>query len=136
YRPDPAKAAEAKARAEEQPAAGLAGGELARFYYRRGLAAGEIGRLPQQLADLRRAVEVGGVDTSFMLQALGSAEFLAGNPANAIRVAEQRIAIDDRAGVRGRLLSNYAALVRYNVARGNLDEATRWTEKLRAAYAT
>ncbi len=138
YKPDPAKAAEAKTRAEAQPAPGLAGGELAQFYYRRGLAAGEIGRLPQQVEDLRRAVELGsqgGTDISFMLQQLAHAEYLAGNAASAIRYAEQRDALDNHVGARGRMFTNMSALVRYNIARGNLDEASRWLEKLRAFYA-
>jgi CHAT domain-containing protein len=137
YRPDPAKAAAEKAAADAQPAPGLEGGALAHFYYQRGIAAGEVGRVPQQLADLRHALELGTgtTDVSFILGALGAAEFQAGNPANAIRLTERRIALDDRGGVRGREFGTYAALVRYNIARGSLDEAARRLEEVRAMFA-
>jgi CHAT domain-containing protein len=137
YRPDPAKAAAEKAAADAQPAAGLAGVSLARFYYQRGIAAGEIGRLTQQLEDLHHAVEIGAGTDTLVLQALAQAEYQAGNPANAIRLSEQRIPLDSQsAGAQGRLFGNYAKLVQFNVARGNLDEAARWLETIRTLYNT
>ena len=133
YRPDPAKAAAAKAAADAQPTPGLEGVQLARFYYQRGLAAGEIGRVTQQLADLHRALELGTgtTDVSYILASLGGAEFQAGNPANAINYTQQRLALDDRAKTRGREFESFALLVRYNVARGSLDEAARWVAEAR-----
>src|SRR5215470_16469158 len=64
YQPDPAKVAAVRATADRQPPPGLAGLEAARFYYDRGMAARERGRLPQQLADLRRAAELAPSGTS------------------------------------------------------------------------
>jgi CHAT domain-containing protein len=136
YRPDPAKAAAQKAEADAQPAPGLEGGQLAHFYYQRGIAAGEVGRITQQLADLRRARELGTgtTDISLILQSLSVAELSAGNPANAIRYSEQRLPLDDRPGAKGRHFQTLSSLVRFNIARGNLGEATRRLEELRALY--
>ena len=136
YHPDPAKAAEQKAAADAQPAPGLEGNQLARFYYQRGIAAGEVGRFTQQLADLRRARELGTgtTDISQILHSLSVAEFTAGNPANAVRYSEQRLSLDDRPGARGRNFQTLASLVRYNIARGNLEEAKRRLAELRALY--
>jgi CHAT domain-containing protein len=137
YRPDPAKAATEKAAADAQPTSDLSGVPLARFYYQRGVAAGQIGRLTQQLEDLRHAIEIGGGTDTLMLQALAQAEFQSGNPVNAIRLNEQRIPLDSQGvGIQGRLFGNYSGLVRFNVARGNLDEATRWLETIRTLYNT
>jgi CHAT domain-containing protein len=138
YKPDPANAAEAKARTDAQPPAGLAGDALAHFYFERGTAAGELGRLPQQREDLRRAVELAtsaSTDKSFMLQQLSLVEFQSGNTATAIRLMEQRIPLDDHAGAKGRMFGTYASLVRLSVGRGNLDDAQRWLETSRAFYA-
>ena len=67
-----------RALAEQVPRPGLSPSESARFYYRRGLAAQNVGRARQQLEDLGQAVELGrrgGFDKlDFMVSALGFAE--------------------------------------------------------------
>src|SRR6266851_3494486 len=57
-RPDPAAAASARAAADAQPTAGSSGDELATFHFRRGIAAGDVGRADQRLADARAAAEL------------------------------------------------------------------------------
>ena len=44
---------------EAEPPPDLAGEDLASFYYERGLAAAELGRINQQLSDFKRAIELG-----------------------------------------------------------------------------
>ena len=58
-KPDPAKRAASTARADSQPAAGLAPQDLADFYFQRSLAALEIGRAQQSLDDVKKAYEIG-----------------------------------------------------------------------------
>src|SRR6516162_8540426 len=83
YRPDAATVDAAKAAAAAAPPTGAGEAELSLFYYHRGSAAGEIGRLPQQRADLRQAVELGNRsrprDFSWMLNELAVAEAQTGN---------------------------------------------------------
>ena len=56
YKPDPGRAAAAKAAADQPPPTGQSDAELAEFYLRRALAANQVGRPVQQLADARQAV--------------------------------------------------------------------------------
>ncbi|MBI1777356.1 MAG: CHAT domain-containing protein [Proteobacteria bacterium] len=58
-KPDPAKRAANFAAADKEPPKGLEPAALADFYFQRGLAAGEIGRSQQRLADLKQASELG-----------------------------------------------------------------------------
>src|SRR5271163_4964098 len=89
YQPDAQRLAAAKAAADRAPPPDLSDVALAEFYYHRGTDAGNVGRIAQQLDDLRRAHELGtrsgGADLSLILQALRFAEREAGNYANAIR---------------------------------------------------
>src|SRR5258708_18452345 len=52
-RPDPAAAARARAAADAQPEPGLSDRDLASFYWQRAVAAGDVGRAKQRLADAR-----------------------------------------------------------------------------------
>jgi hypothetical protein len=58
-KPDPAKAASNRAAADREPPAGAEAAELACFYFNRGLAATELGRTKQRVADLREALRLG-----------------------------------------------------------------------------
>src|ERR1700724_3410579 len=59
-RPDPEAAVRARAAADAKPEPGLSGNELATFYFRRGVAAGDVGRADQRLADARLAANLAG----------------------------------------------------------------------------
>jgi CHAT domain-containing protein len=138
YKPDPQKDAAAKAAADQQPAPGLADAALADFYRDRGIAAGQVGRITQQLDDLRQALasaDKAGTDRSVILQQLMGAEYMSGNVANAIHDAEERAEIDDRRGAKGRLFGTYGALVKYNINRGDLAAAEQWVERSKALFA-
>ncbi|MBI3516062.1 MAG: CHAT domain-containing protein, partial [Proteobacteria bacterium] len=138
YKPDPQRAGTAKAAADRQPPVGQSDAALASFYLERGTAAAQVGRMTQQLDDLRQALayaDKAGSDRSPILGRLMSAEAQAGNFALAIRYAEERTEIDDRRGARSRLFVTYHQLVKFNIKRGNLAEAERWLERSRALYA-
>src|SRR5579859_873505 len=57
-KPDPAKLAANKAIADAQPSAGVAPAALAEFYLKRGIAATELGRTQQRLADFKQASDL------------------------------------------------------------------------------
>jgi hypothetical protein len=80
---DPAAFARARSRADLPPPQTTDHDALARFYHRRGLAAGEIGRAGHEIADLRQAAESGAragrSDQHEILFALAMAEIQAGS---------------------------------------------------------
>jgi len=137
YKPDPVKAAADRALADQAPPAGASDSELAAFYHQRGVAAGNIGRVPQQLADLRRAYELATAahaEPTRILQDLMTAEALAGNNANAIRYGEMRWQNDQRVdGFYATQVVTAGRIARFNIARGNLAEAERWQGQQRTA---
>jgi CHAT domain-containing protein len=82
--------------------------DLASFYYRRGIAAQDIGRAQQQLQDLRQAVELGrqspGSDAAARLSALGYAEQFVGRYGR--HPALRQEAINNNSGAAPRLIWN------------------------------
>ncbi len=96
-KPDPAKVAAALAKADAQPPAALAGGELANYLFERGIAADELGRANQRIADFKRAYEVAvasGVNpllVSRYLQQWALAEQQAGNTRAALPLHQRRV---------------------------------------------
>ena len=132
-RPDPAKVAAAVAKADAEPAPALQGAALAAFYYERGLAAAELGRIQQRLADLRKANELvrsangpRQMQQNYLLQ-LAQAEAVSGNIATAITMNEARVA---EAAGPGQRLNGIGALVTLSVNRGDLVRATDELQKL------
>jgi CHAT domain-containing protein/tetratricopeptide (TPR) repeat protein len=96
-KPDPAKVAAALAKADAQPPANLAGGDLANFLFERGIAADELGRANQRIADFKRAYEIAtasGVNAllvSRYLQQWALAEQQAGNTRVALPLHQRRV---------------------------------------------
>jgi CHAT domain-containing protein/tetratricopeptide (TPR) repeat protein len=132
-KPDPEKVAAAVAKADAQPAPGLQGVPLAAFYYERGLAAAELGRIQQRLADLRQANELvrsangqRQLQQSYLMQ-LAQAEAASGNFAIAFKMNEARVA--ESAGP-GQRVNGVGALVTLSVNRGDLVRAIAELKKL------
>jgi CHAT domain-containing protein/tetratricopeptide (TPR) repeat protein len=84
---------------------------LAQFYFKRGMAAGEVGRARQNLADLRLAVKYGTQSNSQNLQRimfrLGTVEQISGNFSKGVQLMENAIAKEG--GPAGR--SIYSAIL-------------------------
>src|SRR5258707_6844412 len=76
-RPDPAAAARAREAADATPAPGLTDHDLASFYMRRAIAAGDVGRAKQRLDDAREAARLAGTG-HFKLSRIMSLLALAG----------------------------------------------------------
>lgn len=127
YKPDPAAAARVVAEADATPPATEDRDALFRFYWMRGLAAGKAGRLDQQIADLRKAVEFGSKGTADHVRALrtlASAETQGGNLLNGARIAEEswRQTPQDQ---KGQMLAAEQLLTRQYVVLGDFDAARR-----------
>lgn len=125
-KPDPAKVAALTAQADGQPPAGMNGVAMAEFLLARGMAAGELGRNAQRLADLREAARVAiasGASApriSMILQQQSFAEIFGGSPRAALELARQRVAAAPNAGSR---LGAQMNVVAWAPMIGALDEA-------------
>lgn len=132
-KPDPAKVAAAIAKADAQPAPSLQGAALAAFFHDRGLAAAELGRIQQRVADLREANELARSANAARqvqqgyLQQLAQAEAASGNVGIAIKMSEARVA---EATSPGQRLNGIGSLVTWSVNRGDLVRATAELKKL------
>ncbi len=137
-KPDPAKAAAAKAEADAQPAAGASGETAARFYFERGTAAGDIGRSAQRLADYRKAVELlspsrGTYLDEYLVDSslLAIAEVRAGHLRNAIAVREAAVdAAQSGTKVWGHLFAEYYNLTSLYLQLGDLQTAHAMVAKM------
>lgn len=105
------------------------------FYWRRGLAAGELGRVPQQIADLRRAVEVGSPGSgpyARALRHLAQAERLGGNFLAARAYLDEAVR-QIPAGNPGQMTGAYAQIVSVASQVGDFETARQALQSLEAA---
>src|SRR5687768_10993680 len=87
YKPDPEKVSRLKAEVDRQPPQTTDRVDLFKFYVARGDAAGQLGMVTQQLADLRKARElIGQGDPQLwgIYAQIGQAEMQAGDFATAM----------------------------------------------------
>ena len=94
-KPDVKKLEQRKSDADDQPTGKESRGELAQFYYDRGSARAQLGRLADSIADANKAVEVGkgAVSPKAMgrLMQLGSLQYaLAGDPKKALEILQRQ----------------------------------------------
>jgi CHAT domain-containing protein len=128
-KPDPAKRAAIQAIADRQPPAGASPPDLAKFYYQRGAAAGELGRAQQRLADVKLALSYAGQAgfqaevLNVYTQQLAFAYQATGDRKAALQAQLSRIALADRAGKKGAYFNIYNAAVQLAVSNGQLDLA-------------
>lgn len=126
YKPDPATAAKALEEANLQPPAGADDATLFNFYWKRASAAIKVGRVSQQINDLRKAVELGKGKTTDdyarVLQELSGAESNGGNLLRSIEAAEAAIKAVP-ASTRGLQLSIHQNLVAQYGNIGNFEGA-------------
>jgi CHAT domain-containing protein len=128
-KPDPARRAAAQAAAEKQPPAGASPADLANFYYQRGVAAGELGRAEQRLADIKLANENAQKanfqpsNLNIFVQQLGFAYQGAGDTKAAIAAHQSRIPIVDRGNIRGAFFNIYQQIAILSARNGNLELA-------------
>jgi CHAT domain-containing protein/tetratricopeptide (TPR) repeat protein len=127
--PDPAHAAAMRAIADAELPAGTTDLDAAAFYTRRGRAAGEIGRLQQQVADLRAALALyreRTADLGAALLALSNAENQAGDLKAALDLRQERFRLEpDGPGSIGDLVT-FTAL---SVLMGDYPAAEKWVKE-------
>ncbi|MEJ0070852.1 MAG: tetratricopeptide repeat protein [Pseudomonadota bacterium] len=135
-KPDPAQAAVAQAAADAEPPNGLSKDNLADFYFRRGTAAGRIGRLIQRRDDMREAVRIsheveGNLFHSNLLlrfaQAQGAAELEAGNFKEALAAQQERLHASSNLAFPTAFSMIEIGLTYARL--GDLEEAKRWLSR-------
>ncbi|WP_371322573.1 CHAT domain-containing protein [Dechloromonas sp. ZY10] len=116
------QAAQAEIPANGEPA------QLARQYWARARANGELGLVGAQLADMRRVIEFGGGDDPGRAwRELGQAELLGGDLLKAIEARRQAISLTP-ANQRGRQLGDHVALADYYRRLGQFSAARQQVE--------
>jgi CHAT domain-containing protein len=131
-KPDPTKLARYTAQADAHPPVGASGTDLAKFYRDRAVAASQVGRAEQWLADGKQALRLYGEahDDSgheAMLNELSGAEGQVGNYAASIDFAQQRIAASayfagTQIAAHGGLAGAYAFAGKMAEAQSELDQ--------------
>ena len=120
---------------------------LFNFYWRRGLAAAELGRVQQQIADLTKAVsfgQTGAVEYARALRNLAGAEALGGNFANALHYLNEAIkqipesSMGMLTGAYGQVIGLAAAVGDFETAELNMRllESTMQTLRSRRGWGT
>jgi CHAT domain-containing protein len=126
YKPDPGAAAKALEEANLQPPEGADDATLFSFYWKRASAAIKVGRVSQQINDLRKAVELGKGKTTDdyarVLQELSGAESNGGNLLRSIESAEAALKAVP-ANTKGLQLSIHQGLVAQYGNIGNFEGA-------------
>jgi len=130
-KPDPAKAEAARKAADAEPPAGLQGIPLAQFYYERGIASGDVGRIGQRVDDLRKAAQIGREQKSpalgSYLAQLSQAEMRSGQIKASIATRQEHIQLIQNASQgTGQLFNSYAMMAMVSSALGDVDSANAW----------
>jgi CHAT domain-containing protein len=137
-KPDPAKVAALAAQADAQPPSGANDFAMAEFLLTRGMAAGELGRNAQRLADLREASRLAiasGASAqriSAIQQQQSFAEIFGGSPRAALDIARQRVAASPNIGQR---MSAQMTVVAWAPMTGALDESRAMLPRMESTLA-
>jgi tetratricopeptide (TPR) repeat protein len=127
-KPDPKLIDELKAKADAQLPAKGSPAELARFYYARGNARAQLGRLNDALADANKAIEPGrgGVDANLMArlaQFAGSQYSAAGDPKQAFAIFSRQIREANAPGAKGFLFGGNRQISAILLQMGDIAQA-------------
>jgi len=140
-RPDAARLAANRATVDAQPPAGAAPAALADFYFQRGLAATELGRTQQRLADFKQASDsaekanLPPQTQMLYLQRLTFAYDAAADFQGALNVVEQRQRLIEGGKVpRGALFNVYQNKITYSIRLGRIDKARDALAQLEKLY--
>jgi len=135
---DPAAAAQARARADQPPPKTTNPDTLADFYYKRGLAAREIGRAKQEIEDLTQAAAFASRGFAGMqldiVKDLGYAEIQGGNFSRGLDYLRWAIGMAQQTGRRGTLINLHAILARMYALAGDLEAADNALQEAQSVF--
>lgn len=142
FKPDPAVAAKAREAAAALPPSNATRAELFEFYLQRGRANAKIGRIDQQIADLKQAADLGEPGSLARVRALremASAEATGGNMLSAAKYADEAIgqvpanASGNQLGLLQAATYYHFVLADFPVARERLQQAEAVYTRLRSS---
>jgi CHAT domain-containing protein/tetratricopeptide (TPR) repeat protein len=133
-KPDPKQIDKLKAAADATIPAGGGRVELARFYYDRGNARAQLGRLSESMADANKALEVGrgAVDANVLgrLEQFAGLQYsAAGDPRQALAVFSRQIGETDVRGARGYLFGGFRQISAILIQMGDIDQAEEFLRR-------
>jgi len=132
FRPDEARLRTLRETADAKAPAGDGPVQLAEFYRRRAQAARALGRVEQQVADLKQALEYAAqhkfADEAQILMNLGAAQSLTGDFAEALTTRQRALSVLTPKE-RGRQLTWNAFLAMMMVGYGDLEQARAYLER-------
>ena len=134
YQPNQAAAQSQQAIANAEPAADLSPAARFQFFVHRAEAAGQLGRLAQQRADLQQAIALGVPQTApyaRVLRTLAVVEMQAGNLLDAVNLTERSIQETPR-NSSGQLTGSYMVAVLQYAMMGDFALANRYLLQLEA----
>jgi CHAT domain-containing protein len=133
-KPDPAGIEKLKAEADAKPPSGKSAAETAWFYYMRGTARAQLGRLEDSLADANKAIEVGrgGIEAQLLgrLQQLAGLQYMAaGNPKRALAIFSDQVRDTDAKGARGHIFNGNLQISMIYLQMGDLAQADAYLRR-------
>ena len=136
-KPDPALLQKLKTAADAAPPAGAAGRDLAWFYYTRGNARAQLGRLNDAMEDGNKAVEIGrgAGDANLMgrLQQFAGLQYaFAGNPKQSLTIFESQIRGSNVKGAKGQLFGGYRQISSLLLQMGDIEQAEAYLRRSQA----
>ena len=135
--PDPAKISELKDKADAPAPAGIAKADLAWFYYQRGNARSQLGRIKDALDDASKAIEVGrgAIDANRLgrlQQFAGLQHSFAGNPRQALAIFQAQVRDTNVKGAKGFLFGAYRQIGGILLGMGDIDQADAYLRRSHA----
>jgi CHAT domain-containing protein len=136
-KPDEAKIAERKAKANATPPGNGSPAELAQFYYDRGNARALLGRNKEAVADGLQGLAVGKNANDFSqrwrIQQFTALQYRAlGDPKQAIAVFDTMVRESERAGRRGGQINSLASIAREFILMGDISQGGTYAGRVEA----
>jgi CHAT domain-containing protein len=133
-KPDPALIAKLKAEADAADPRTGSREDLARFYYARGNARAQLGRLREATADGEKSIAVsqGAIDANLrgrLEQFLGMQYSAAGDPKKALEVFQRQVRITNAPGAKGFLFNAYRQIAQILLQVGDLPQAEAYLRR-------
>ena len=136
-KPDPGRINELKAKADAPPPTGGSRRDLAWFYYQRGNARANLGRLKDAIDDANKAMEVGrgAIDANMMgrLQQFAAIQYgFAGNLQRAVAIFKDQIRDTDTPGAKGYLFNSARNVAGFLIHMGDIEQADAYLRRSQA----
>src|SRR5262245_11370250 len=133
-KPNPVEISKLKAGADADPPTGTSRQDLAWFYYTRGNARAQLGRVKDAIADAQKAIEVarGATDANFMgrLQQFAGLQYMvAGRPRQALAVFSTQVRETDTQGARGHIFGGNQQIAMILIQMGDLAQAEAYLRR-------